>query len=1553
MLNSYNHKNNPILFKKWSPGTSFEELHQRKREREDEYIKKIYAQDRPVLLIKEKHLYTDVEPLNQTDVSYFKVSENTAEVDDIDKEIRDQENFIRRHTLVHGVERPTFQVDDDPTAVYKIDGIEFLPEGFLELDPLLYKDEYTFDNEVNEKIFKEQQMKTKMMRRKQYWQKNQQKVRDVTIYVVDEHKSMILEYLDKWYFEHKRKMDDNEIEAISKDLNVEKNKMIKLQNLYLEKKKLDNTQRLSSYLNEIGSITDNKLHIPASLKKYFVKTKVKNDLAPVLDKNKSPYMKAYLQKYGIKKLKKPFASRIDPVQEENSGNDNNDDESVHKSKISSKNGLKSLSSLPKTKSVTEYKKLNSLKSFKKHGDSLKKGKLDEEVSSKKDLKATGSQISNKQSSDPELQNYFSNQIKDIFDRLETIEAADEDNNKDEGRIPNTSNNQPIFHEHYENTMEQQLRILIRNSQSRHTSLLIDKVPHIITSTNGPVDEQEEIVDIIGLPRQSTIIVNKKNGSKLIVCKLTPTMILTDYYFHCINEYIEKDGSRKATFTTKNENGDIMKEKEISHELLGNYYDTLVRFGLNDKDDSKSVQIVVCNEKGEEVVVEEINTTRFTCLVDDHYANLVSICDIEGRRRSTVRVEKTNNLLVKKYTLKPMLIGSMYYQQIIEEVFDDRGPKKAVVIIKDEEGKVVLLEEIPTDDMVDEYYAELMDDAIDRYGKRKTTLAIMNNKKEVVKQIDIHPTIMEAIGNQHIDDMIDEVFEEIVDGNKNSRITVLLVDGTSEKILYQEYRPSLQNRSISNTNVSRINTTFIVDNHFGNVIENIMENIRQRKTTVIRPKSISVDKQTIEDYLNKLKEGLVIDYEPARAKTISRKPTYICAKYYLELINDRLLEDENSDPEITMQQLSNNDSMQYKVSTLAANHLNELTDELVHQIERRQSVAERRKTSIRPSRMNEDSRKTLIESIRRHSSAVTNIRPTIVGEDYYGHIINEMLLHPNNQILINQSDEVILYRPSLIANDHYQDLVEEVNLHRKRLLTGSEVMAALNDSSSYGRHIDFKELEERYTIEILYANDEHNQDETFINECIKSLDVKNESGSIDVNEKLLNFDDIQKETINISKKVSMKKRLMSKPNELTYITEDGEFKSFEEVADNELGITKDELFNSFNDNRQSVSKNEIQNRESSLDKYESFIEPKKDDHNQSDEVFVKISDRGSHSPSKLDESKTENRFQSFGNKGRLTNLTLPMEVIINDNINQESKLINDRFQSVQDNNSHNDESKKDIQTENLNSSYPRRRSSFNDDKPKSIHALNRYSERFVLNENLENNGDVLSNEYLSIKDDHQSEGHISKSNEENSNVFGSFKDRTINPDETHVDVVEKSYLNEDNVVLDEKMSMSNHRQSQTKIISRSTELDFTAFNEKSMEGPENTNGNRNSETNFNEPKDEQRSKTNSKLVNLDDNRVKDDGFTIRPSTNTEVIADIGEDVLEERITKIMKEIENETDSEVVNRIETRISELRNNKDLMKDFEHFCRFILPDDDSYQESIALLTMFYHFLDKKNLLK
>ena len=158
LVNSYRFRSSsPVKYKKWSPEISKEEQYKKKRAREDEYVKTLEPEEKPILLIKKKNLYQNVRsphilehPSQQED--YYKVSKNTEVVEDINEQIKLNEDLIRKKTVVY---KPREQSEEPATLknIYKIDGMEFLPEGFLELEPLLYKDEYEFDSKIHENLF--------------------------------------------------------------------------------------------------------------------------------------------------------------------------------------------------------------------------------------------------------------------------------------------------------------------------------------------------------------------------------------------------------------------------------------------------------------------------------------------------------------------------------------------------------------------------------------------------------------------------------------------------------------------------------------------------------------------------------------------------------------------------------------------------------------------------------------------------------------------------------------------------------------------------------------------------------------------------------------------------------------------------------------------------------------------------------------------------------------------------------------------------------------------------------------------------------------------------------------------------------------------------------------------------------------------------------------------------------------------------------------------------------------------------------------------------------
>ena len=263
--------------RKWSPNIASGEQYRRKKEREDKYLQEFAQEDRPILVVKKKHAYAgnprdkSMDHLDPRD-PYIKVTEPTHIVDDISQAVKFNENFISRNTFMHPKTKEVFQDASDPAVMYKIEGIEFLPEGFIELDPLLYKDEYTFNTSLDEKMFAEHQKRVKAMRRKQYGQRNQTKMREVTIYVKDEEKAKIIDYLERWYHKNQRKMDENDIEEVARLMQTDYDTMAMLQEAYLRKKHANNVRVLKDYLCEKGMLREGIVDVPTSLKKYFVKS---------------------------------------------------------------------------------------------------------------------------------------------------------------------------------------------------------------------------------------------------------------------------------------------------------------------------------------------------------------------------------------------------------------------------------------------------------------------------------------------------------------------------------------------------------------------------------------------------------------------------------------------------------------------------------------------------------------------------------------------------------------------------------------------------------------------------------------------------------------------------------------------------------------------------------------------------------------------------------------------------------------------------------------------------------------------------------------------------------------------------------------------------------------------------------------------------------------------------------------------------------------------------------------------------------------------------------
>ena len=309
MLNRKERSKSPRILPSWSPEISYEQRIRRKKQREDEYVKKIYPEERPILLVKKKHVYKNlgnpviIGSAPDEDTTY-KLSKNTQILEDIDEDLIENERNIRRFTMVHDKKKGR-QPSPTNKSIFKVEGVEYLPEGFLELDPLLFKDEFHFDTKILEDMFMEEQRRLKALRRKQYSEKNYLKRRDVTIYVIDQYKDKVVEFLDRWFEKYQRRMNKEELTEVANRLGTSLVNMNALQDLYLKKKIMLKSKQLKEYFNRILKATvpiPNGTRIPEPVRRYLrrlkkynnVKSKVSRD---PLGNSRWRYYPQYLEKY--------------------------------------------------------------------------------------------------------------------------------------------------------------------------------------------------------------------------------------------------------------------------------------------------------------------------------------------------------------------------------------------------------------------------------------------------------------------------------------------------------------------------------------------------------------------------------------------------------------------------------------------------------------------------------------------------------------------------------------------------------------------------------------------------------------------------------------------------------------------------------------------------------------------------------------------------------------------------------------------------------------------------------------------------------------------------------------------------------------------------------------------------------------------------------------------------------------------------------------------------------------------------------------------------------
>lgn len=1057
-----------------------EDRYVKKREREDLYLKDFSAEDRPVLMIKNKHMYKPANNhvIDDTNDNYYKISENTHEVDDIDVALRTNENFIRKHTIVH---KPSTYMDPlDPSAIYKVEGIEFLPEGYLELDPLLYKDEYEFENRLNEKSFENEQRKLKVLRRKQYEQKNSQKMRDVTIYLVDEQKNKIIDYLDSWYNRNRRRMTENEIAAVAQELEVERDKLSQLQDLYLKRKEIINNQKLSDYLHVNGHVNADKLDIPPSLKKYFVKN-VDPDLKLVkarLGRSSSPFDEKYYQQYGIKKLKNPFCDRIN--------------ESPIEANFSQTAPVqaKTERSLSKTRSDATLKKDSKpIVNMNVSGSSVKKNRgVDRQKSSGAFNKSPKSSTRTKDNDDASLNLYFDNEINQLLDKikgdkLSTTEPnqthANEligtgkqisfgEKNKVEvkggaintrGSSTGKNNTRPATktekinqiigdYAHFEDIERRRVSSEPQDGDEypkvkhnpemdtfgREKSQVQDNIANERGRSNPPPS-----TDILE-PQRITIVEKSTRGISVISQKLKPTLVGDEYYYQTIEEIVDNMGKRNVTIITRNDKGSVVSKVSIDPALIGKYYENKileVEEELRKDINQRKVTIVIVNERGTVVSMQTLKPSMLTSLSDTDNNDIEEVFDLFGRRKSTITTKREKGSTIRTHKLRPTLIGNQYYQQVVDEITKDNGTKKITVVTKNERGDTVSVKEIHPMYIAEGYYTIVINDMINEMGQRQVTVITNNDRNETLVEQTFRPTGATAIGRKYIDDLEGEILEEIVDSYGNRKLTVISKDVKGESVVYQEIRPVEPARFNHDTKSRK--ATQIGDQYYGETIERIMESIRQRKTTI---RSNRASKRQESKFTNQSNKNSLTakDRSPVQSKARSLRQTAIGSEHYKALIDGVIIDDTDLNSqyysirasqvgshyylEVVEEALNEANNEDEVDPSTGERYFNELVDETL--LARLQA-----KSTIQSKALTNYSR--VVDKSSNTYDAQPSLRPTIIGEDYYGQIVSSMLQHENNRKLSQLTADKVAIRPTQILNEYYSALYAETAVHRQRLV----------------------------------------------------------------------------------------------------------------------------------------------------------------------------------------------------------------------------------------------------------------------------------------------------------------------------------------------------------------------------------------------------------------------------------------------------------------------------------------------------------------------------------------
>ena len=1541
LVNSYRFRSaSPYKYKKWSPDISREEHNRKKREREDEYVKTLESKEKPILLIKKKNLYKDVKSPNLVENraaqdEYYKVSKNTEVIEDIGEQIQIHEDLIHKKTVVY---TPKNDIEGPATLknIYKIEGLEFLPEGFLELEPILLKDEYEFDSKLHENLFKEEQMKAKVQRRKQYMEKDQQKRREVTIFVVDQYKDKFIEYLDEWYASNKRKMTPDEIEYIAKVLKTDANSLAKLQDLYLHRKKIMNSKKLHGHLYPEGKIRDERFEqLPDNLKKLFVTrpTDIYNDVEPRVYKVNEPYDPKYLKNHKLKrrvnKSQKPISNR------------------AYKSPHSTQN--------------LKGKDQEFLKFTDNFETILNGGTHNPYTNTKSDdgkMFNTTGRIKKDIQYDNDLKSYFDTEINSILDRIKGFSSkpkvhaeptSNEDNNKfveqykeKLGDIrPQSSseiirmesqlkkyNRSPMDYKPYAQTdfmnnpedysLNPKKSSIISNkakvsmtadrkseaSPIKESVLIksqeLEKRNYTINKSNVSMDPKElednvRVSDIIE-PRRVTIVSRNDRGASSVSQKIRPSLVANEYYFQVIDDIIDTNGNRRATILTRNAKGEIIAEQTLDIADIGNFYHNYV---VRDRKTGR-FSILVRNEKGDSISVTPIRVSSA------NNEEISTVLQRNGTRRSTIFTKQTDGEVRRSHKIRPTLIGSEYYNQMVDEVIEGNSKKRLTITTTNENGDVVSVSRANPNLMAENYYTELISDLVDENGQRKIVMATKNNRGESVIQQTFTTSLAGILAEQYYTEMLEEI--EAQDGKR--KITIASKNPRGYTEVSQQFRPSV-----------------FGEDYYFEIMQDTVDQHGKRKVTLVardnRGESIvekiyEPDTSEIigEKYYNDLTTELEKELQTLNQTRASTQIRPEVEDFDLE-IYESIAPDGHSQVVVTARNTNGAVLLEKAYSIDQAAVLgDEHYDAIINDIE--DELANRRKTSLvqrntirtrGPTRYTSKLLEISEVEEKQSVSHKSQTRPSQTPDKLYENIVDSAINEHERQLFNKNSVGVAVPRVTRVRDSYYRDLLNDLGFNKKNY-----GKPRLTQQHSPSRASD--DRNKSYTInpsyfEIQRTSSPHRSPATVLDE------IRSKGSTLDMSkQKLTEVDNRPK---NMTTKAPQQSTVTSKADDRNKAISDASGMKKKSTGSKKDLASKNSILSNNTDPRASVV-NGPQSQKNSINS-----------------VLLSNLNKKSLADKLIQEERPSVSNLRHTYEENVNNTSLyhtPKQSIAQ--TNRETVFYDPEHRESID---HNQPSRKVTQKSETMFHDPEEPVTV---KPSIIGRPTEFFEPEHHDSTLQEIEPEVNRS--SVKQDLVSRDSIKRDSVKRDSVSrDSVKRDSVKRDSVSRDSAKRDSVKRDSVKRDSVSRNSVKRDSVSRdSVNRETETLLIKEELANIKDRgsiyENRDANLGMRDSISSLKPKESVKKNSVISNRE------------PSLQERKTTQIAEDKLREEIEKVMDNFKSDLNDKVVDKIEEELKK-ENKNQLLDEFYAFCQNELPHDAKFKESMMMVSLFYYFMEKRKL--